>query len=321
MPQHSASALLNRLLARGKFRHMQVLLQLAELGSVQRTADAIGMTQSSVTQTLAYMEQLLDVRLFERHARGVRPTSACADLLPVARQLMMGVADGAEIIVARQNQGEGVVRMIGSASAVNGLLLNALPAFSERHPGIQVHLLEAEGEDQLLAVARGEVDLVACRRPPVAPEGWEFHPVLEDRLVIVCRADNALAQARRLRWEDLAGQTWALLPAGLAARTRFDELCAQLPEPPRSHPVVTRALPMLWTLVLSQDLLALVPLNLARPLIERGELKELRLGTPVAMEPIGVLQPRGAQGDAAMKLSEFLQRFNAKGRGTARPVR
>lgn len=89
---NNATAFLNRLLARGKFRHVQVILVLAELGSVQRTADAIGMTQSSVSQTLAYLEQLLEVRLFERHARGVRPTLACADLLPVARQLMMGVA-------------------------------------------------------------------------------------------------------------------------------------------------------------------------------------------------------------------------------------
>ena len=51
MPE-SATVLLNRLLARGKFRHVQALLRLAELGSVQRAADAIGVTQSSVTQTL-----------------------------------------------------------------------------------------------------------------------------------------------------------------------------------------------------------------------------------------------------------------------------
>ena len=50
----ASTVLLNRLLARGKFRHAQVLLHLAELGSVQRAADAMGMTQSSVTQSLAY---------------------------------------------------------------------------------------------------------------------------------------------------------------------------------------------------------------------------------------------------------------------------
>ncbi len=77
----TATVLLNRLLARGKFRHVQVLLRLAELGSVQRTANAIGLTQSSVTQTLSYLERLLELQLFERHARAAcdppRPVASC----------------------------------------------------------------------------------------------------------------------------------------------------------------------------------------------------------------------------------------------------
>ncbi|NML43609.1 LysR family transcriptional regulator [Ramlibacter sp. G-1-2-2] len=304
---HSASALLNRLLARGKFRHVQVLLQLAELGSVQRTADAIGMTQSSVTQTLAYLENLLEVRLFERHARGVRPTPACTDLLPVARQLMLGVADSAQIVAARQQQGEGVVRMIASASATNGVLVDALPEFAQRHPGIQVHLGEAEGEDQLLAIARGEVDLVACRRPPVMPEGWEFHPLREDRFIIVCQADHPLARRRALKWADVAQATWLVLPAGVAARHRFDELARNFPQAPRSYPVVTRSLTMLWRLLRHQQLLALVPLNLARPLLDEGELAELRVGPAVHIEPIGILQPKAGMGQAASRLGEFLR--------------
>jgi hypothetical protein len=48
----SATALLNRLLVRGKLRHIQVLLKLAELGSIQRTAESIGTTQSAVTQLI-----------------------------------------------------------------------------------------------------------------------------------------------------------------------------------------------------------------------------------------------------------------------------
>jgi DNA-binding transcriptional LysR family regulator len=304
--QHSASALIQRLLVRGKFRHIQVLLRLAELGSVQRTADAIGTTQSSVTQILAYVESLLDVRLFERHARGVRPTPACSDLLPVLRQLMAGVADAAEIVAARQKQGQGIVRLVASVAAINGLLLEKLPAFGTRHPAIQVQLRELEGEDQLLAIGRGEVDLVACRRPPVVPEGWEFRPVLDDRLAVVCRADNRLATLRKPGWRRLAEQTWVLLPAGYAVRTRFDAFTEQFPQAPRTFPVITRSLPVLWKLLLACDLLALVPLTLARPLLDAGELAELRVGTSLQMEPIGILQPTAGMGEAATCLGMHL---------------
>ncbi|XAH21377.1 LysR family transcriptional regulator [Xylophilus sp. GW821-FHT01B05] len=303
---HSATALLNRLLARGKFRHAQVILVLTELGSVQRTADAIGMTQSSVSQTLAYLEELLEVRLFERHARGVRPTPACADLLPVARQLMLGIADGAEVVSARHQQGQGVVRLVASGAAINGLLLDALPAFSDRYPAVQVQLAEAEGQDQLLAIARGEVDLVVCRRPPVLPEGWEFHPLRDDRYVILCRSDHPLADARPLKLADIAQATWLMLPAGVAARQRFDELACSFPELPRTYPVVTQSLNMLWHLLQHRPLLSLISLNLARPLLEEGALVELRVGDAAALEPIGILQPEAGVGQAAACFGQFL---------------
>lgn len=303
----TSSALLHRLLARGKFRHLQVLLQLAELGSVQRTAQAIGMTQSSVTQTLAYLEQLLDTRLFDRHARGVRPTSACTDLLPVARQLMLGLHRGAEVLVARQNQGAGSVRMIGSAAAIHGLLMEALPRFSQAHPAIQVNLDESEGEDQLLAVSRGAVDLAVCRQPAVVPEGWRFEPLQDDGFVVVCRADHPLARARRPGWAELAAQTWLLLPAGLAARRVFDDMTVHFPTPARGYPVVTRSAPMLWWLLLGQNLLALLPLNLARPMLSAGQLATVRVvGAAPALAAIGILRPTHGLGTAATQLCEFL---------------
>jgi len=301
------TALLNRLLARGKFRHLQVLLHLAELGSVQRTAQAIGMTQSSVTQTLAYLESLLDIRLFDRHARGVRPTAACADLLPVARQLLLGLADGAAALVARQNQGEGYVRLIASASAVHGLLLDALPRFSALHPNIQVRLEEAEGEDQLLAIARGEVDLAICRQPPVVPEGWVFDPLRGDRFVVVCRPEHPLARARSPSKKALSAQRWLLLPASLSARRRFDELVERFPAPPATYPILTRSAPMLWQLLQQQDLLALLPLNLVRPLLDAGRLVHLRGNDAYPLAPIGALRPATGLGPATARLCDALR--------------
>jgi hypothetical protein len=54
-----------------------------------RAADAIGLTRSSVTQTLRYLEDVVGAPQFQCHARGMRPTAACADPLPVARQMLV----------------------------------------------------------------------------------------------------------------------------------------------------------------------------------------------------------------------------------------
>ena len=304
----AATVLLNRLLARGKFRHLQVLLRLAELGSVQRTADAIGLTQSSVTQTLAYLESLLEVPLFQRHARGVTPTPACLDLLPVARQVMLGVADSADVLAARQRRGGGSVRLVASAAAVHSVLLRALPRFHQRHPAIQVHLREAEGEDQLLAVARGEADLVACRQPMTLPEGWDFAPLLDDRFVVACAPGHPVLRRQRPDWRALGRETWLLAPAESAARLRFDAIAAHFGAAARTHPLVTRVLASTVAALQTDGVLALLPLANVRHLVDAGQLALVPTPDPMPLLPIGLLRPRQGGSAAAERLAEQLLR-------------
>ncbi|WP_311222682.1 MULTISPECIES: LysR substrate-binding domain-containing protein [unclassified Acidovorax] len=303
----TATTLLNRLLARGKFRHLQILLRLAEVGSVQRTADAIGVTQSSVTQTLAYLEALLETPLFHRHAKGVHPTDACRDLLPLARQVLLGIQDTAQAVEARHRQGEGQVRLLASISATHGLLIDHLAEFHQRWPGIQVHLREAEGDEQLLALARGEVDLIACRQPAVTPERWTFHPLLADRFAIVCRRQHPLAPAGSANAADLQGAQWMALPTGSAARERLDDIAARCTAPLKLHPLITRTPTMMWWLLLEHDLLAVLPLTLVSPLMKTGQVVELRVAGEYPMQPLGLLQPASHAAPAAQQLSDFLR--------------
>lgn len=304
----SASVLLHRLLARGKFRHIEVLLKVAELGSVQRAAEAIGVTQSSVTQTLAYLETLLGAPLFQRLARGMRPTPAGAELLPVARQLMGGLADAAAALAAHRRSGGGSLRLVASATAINGLLLDALPGFHARHPAIEVQLHQAEGDDQLLAIGRGEADLVACRQPAVVPQGWAFLPLADDRYGVVCDPAHPLAAAPRLTFDALADQTWLAAPAGTAVRETLDRLTAHWPGGARLHPLVTRLLRPMEALLGGTRLLSLMPQAFVAPLRREGRLAVLALDAALPpLPPLGLLQPERALRPAAEALSRFLQ--------------
>lgn len=308
----TATVLLNRLLARGKFRHMQVLLRLAELGSIKRTAEAIGTSQPAVTQSLAYLEELLETVLFERHARGVRPTPACAQLLPVVRKMMSGLEQGAEAIAAATQRGRGLVRLTASASTITGLLLQVLPDFFDRHAGIEIDLQEAEGEDLLLRVARGDTDLVACRRPTVGPEGWHFYPLLDDQLVVVASRSHPLARRRKPAWADLAGHPWVLPPAGSLARTHVDALAQEARLAPVAYPLITRVPTALWWVLRQRNALGFLPLGAVRHLVELGELVVLPLSPPAVMEPLGILAPAQPLSNAQSLLLDYLrERFAA----------
>lgn len=307
----TASVLLNRLLARARFRHMQVLVQLAELGSLRRTAQAVGMTQPGVTQILADLESMVATPLFHRHARGVRPTAACADLLPMARQMLQGMAMTAEAIAAHRLDGEGVVRMIASTAAMNGLLVHALPQFNDRHPSLQVQLREGEGDELLLAPARGEADMVCCRRPSVVPEGWDFQALLADRFVVACSASHRLARKSKLDWADFAQEIWLPPPVGSAARACFDVLSERMPGELQQCQVITRVMAATWWLLRNRPLLTIVPYGVVHHLVQAGELAALNLSETLPLEPIGMLLPQQDVHAATAQLAEFLRQFAA----------
>ncbi len=304
----TATVLLHRLLARGKFRHVQVLLRLVELGSVQRTASAIGLTQSSVTQTLGYLERLLDLQLFERHARGVRPTAACRQLLPAMRQLMAGLAQGADLASGSQLRANRQVRVLASVSAAHGLLLPVMHHFHARHPEVRILLGEAEGEDQLLAVARGEVDLVACRRPPILPTGWTFESLMDDELVVLCGPHHPLSRRRRaLRWAELEGRSWLQGPVGSIARTRLDALTAGFTRGIVPFPMVTRVPAVLSDTLRQHPVLVLLPRSYLRHQVSAGELVALPLAERLPIDPIGLMLPVEERSDACELLVVFLR--------------
>lgn len=301
----SAGILLNRLLARGTFRHVQVLLKLAELESVHGAAGALGIPPSSVKASLATLEEILETELFHSHGSGMQPTAACSALLPHARRVALGVAGIAEAVPAHHERGTTVVRVMPLGAAANALLRDALPAFASRYARVDVRLGAFEGEDPLQAIERGEVDLVACRRPAAIPPGWGFRELLPDRFAVVCASGHPLATGMPVRWEDLSRQVWLLPPTGSAARNRFDTLVARRGSEPPSYAVIASVASMTGWLLREHELLAFVPFSVVREQVERGELVEVPTEEMALEEPLGLLQPHNGS-EAAIRLAGFL---------------
>lgn len=288
----AAQVLLNRLLAKARFRHLQVLVRLAEVGSIRRTAESIGLTQPAVTQLLADLESLLDVPLFHRHARGVWPTAACQDLLPLARQSLSGLSATAEVVAERAVVGKGVVRVVASTAGVNGLLTRCLPGFNSRYPELQLHVQEADGQELFLGISRQQVDLALCREPQVLPEGWAFMPLLEDEFQVFCSPRHLLAGTGQVSWQVLAGQTWLISPVASAARHQLDRLCADFMGPVRQCQVITRTSAMTWALLQREDMVTLAPASVFAQLRAAGQLVALPLPSRLPFRPLGLLQPQ-----------------------------
>jgi DNA-binding transcriptional LysR family regulator len=70
-----------------RLRHLQVLSSLARTGNLSRSAAALNTTQPALSKWLKELEEDVGLPLFERHARGLRPTSYGEALIEHARRI------------------------------------------------------------------------------------------------------------------------------------------------------------------------------------------------------------------------------------------
>ena len=306
--QASATSLRNRLLARARLRHLQVFVKVAELQTVRRAAEAVGITQPTATQALADLERLLEGVLFLRHSQGMTLTATGRALLPMARRMLGLVDDTAGQAAALARGAQSVVRVGAISAAVCSSLRDVVPAFARTHPQILLQLQEGDASRLAGWVADGDVDCALCREPAVRPAGWAFTPLWPDRFVIVCGPAHPLTRKPHVGPADWSAATWLTLPPVIAARAVFDRLFEGSATGPDTYGVVTASPVMLQSLLAREDLLALVPASVVQPELESGRLVELPGYGPVPFDAIGVLSPVEGRGPA---LQSFLQALGA----------
>lgn len=290
-------------------RHLQVLLCVADVGTVKGAADVMGLSQPALTHILLDLEELLECPLFLRHSRGMRPTAVGQALLPLARRILGAVDESAERVVAVTGNASTIVRVASVTSAISGMLVRMLPEFCNTYPDVHIHLVEADVAQQAGLIERSEVDVLLCRAPAVTPNGWTFAPLHYDRLVVVGGKQHPLAGVRQVRMESLLEFSWLLTPAPTAARLAFDKLFDG-----RAHvrSIVMRSHALIWQMLLREPLLLMVPYSFVRQFIDEGQFVEIDTAVEFeTLEPIGMLRPATGNGAASDLFAESLETFAA----------
>ncbi|MCZ4316668.1 LysR family transcriptional regulator [Comamonadaceae bacterium G21597-S1] len=301
-----STVVLNRLLSKLRIRHLQMVIRLAELGHVGRTAQSLNMTQPAVTLLLADLERLVEAPLFVRHARGVSPTPLALEMLPLVRQVLARLEDSATLIASHLEYDEHLVRAAATAAGADGLLADSLPAFSRAHPQIEVVVTNADRAELAATVAREAIDVVFCRQPALVPVGWRFTACVDDAFAVVCGIRHPLARVGAPDPALLAQSEWLPNTLGSVARARFEDLCREQGWTPRIRPVTTRVTALTWTMLDTQDLLTLVPLGVVRPWVRRGLLHVVPTPWHLPLDPLGMLLPDAPLAPAVDKLAQHM---------------
>lgn len=175
-----------------ELRHLGAFVAVVDAGGFGRAARAMGVAQSTVSESLAALERALGAEVLARRGRGHALTPAGEALLPHARALLRGAADAAAAVASVVDSARTtvVVRAPESVGAV--LLPPAVAAVRHRWPGSRFRIEAALCADIRAAAREARIDLGLVLEPAGSETDGE-RVVAEVPLVVFCAPGHALA--------------------------------------------------------------------------------------------------------------------------------
>ncbi len=184
-----------------------LIVALAEEGSLTAAAGRLHTAQPALSRRLARLERDLGVVLFERGRHGAQPTPAGRAVVDAAGRAVAALAE-VEHTARRAAAGEEGVLRVGTTPTLGAdALPAALAGFRAAHPDVRLSLTASGNSPELrAAVASGALDLAVAVVPAA----------LEDGLVVARRAPQVFVAV--VPADDPAVGAGALTHAGLARR-------------------------------------------------------------------------------------------------------
>ncbi len=132
---------------------LNAFIAVARRHSFAAAARDLGISSSALSQAVRQLETKLGVGLLARSSRSVAPTAAGERLLREAGPAIDLALESLKTVTAKDGALTGRLRLTVPMVAVSHVLAKLLPAFMERHPGVEV---EVHVEDRFVdAIAAG----------------------------------------------------------------------------------------------------------------------------------------------------------------------
>ncbi len=281
-----------------ELRHLRYFCTIADAGSFSEASRQLHISQSTVSEQMADLEDEVGGPLLDRKGRRLRLTPQGIIFLAEARKTLLA-AQHALDVTQRSLEGKLGTLTIGFFLwGAGGFFPRIIREYRRLHPQVRVSLLEMDALSQPEALVAGKIDM-GFTRPLLPPFDRVLHAELlyEDPIVVVLPSDHPLAK-RRLHMQDLATEPFVLCERRVTP-SLFDNILRLCTGAGFSPEIVNTS--ATWagvlTLVESGEGVALVPAGV-RHLRTRGvvfrhlEPETVRVGVSLAWNPetLGILQ-------------------------------
>jgi len=208
-------------------QHLITFCRVVEEGSFTRAAQALNMTQPSVTKQIGALEDHLQVQLFTRHGKQIHVTPAGDMVYQYARQVQHLVSKCESAVGELRSPGGGHIT-VGCVHTIGLFTLpDLLAEYAREHPRVKIFVKTGNNAETITMLLHGEVDLGITTTPQVH-ERFESRPLFEDPLLIVASRETAASLPAELSLGELAKLPMVAYVRGSRFRMTTDLMLEQV---------------------------------------------------------------------------------------------
>ncbi len=276
-------------------RHIRYLLAVATHQNFTRAAEALHVSQPTLSQQIRQLEARLQVQLLDRSGRAIRLTDAGEAYLQHARRALRELDAGQRAIADVADLRRGALRLAMTPTFSAYLVGPLLARFNARYPGITLYVREMSQDGIEAELADDGLD-VGIGFAQADTADIVYQPLFVETLSVVVGLAHAHAGRHApLAARELGEQGLVLLSSDFATRRHIDQYCQLHGIVPRIA-VEANGVGAIIDIVRRGQHATVLPDAIAR---EQHGLHALALDPPMAQRKVALLRRAGAYRSAA----------------------
>ena len=271
-----------------KLRHFRVISAISTHESLLKASWALRLTQPALTRSLQEIEDILGVKLYDRHPKGMRETPYGAALSETARAVLAEVGRldltlDKLLTDSSSNLTVGILPV-----AATGVMPGVIARLGQDSPAIQVRLVQGVTAELIPALSEGKIDLIVGRLYDVIPDGFQREVLYHEPICLMARPDHPLFDPPGPTLARLAHYKLALPTVSSLLGQEIDDLLAQMGID-LAAPIRSTSLGFIREMIQSSDVVSIMPRLLMAGDLTRGSIRMSPLPIPAPDRPAGII--------------------------------
>jgi len=269
-------------------RDLQVLLAVAELGSMAKAASHLSITQPAVSQAIAGLERAFGVRLIDRGPHGAVLTRYGEAIQRRGTEVFDMLQQGSREIEFLSDGGKGDVWIGANEVLLGGFVPAVVQRLAEQHPNVAVHAQTVNSSDfDFEKLRERKLDLLLGRRTPRIDDDLDFETLFEEGLSVVVGQNSQWARKRKVTLTELADGPWIFSEPDNVVRSHlFKAFSGCGMDPPRVG-VVSVSMHLRLALLATGNYISTIPNSFVGYGVDRWSLKVLPIDLGLKL-PVGI---------------------------------